>query len=139
MQIREIMTRDVEIASPDDTIQKAAQMMKDVDTGMLPVGENDQLVGMITDRDITIRATAEGKGVDCKVRDVMTGGVCYVFEDETTEDASRNMSNLQVRRLPVVNRDKRLVGIVSLGDLAVENRAADEAQGALSNVSKPTR
>lgn len=139
MQIREIMTRDVKTASPDDSIQRAAQMMKEIDAGMIPVGENDKLVGMVTDRDITIRATAEGKGVDCKLRDVMTGGVCYVYEDESVEDAARNMSDLQVRRLPVVDRDKRLVGIVSLGDIAVENRASSNAEQALSDVSKPTR
>jgi len=127
MQIREIMTRDVMTASPDDSIQRAAQMMKETDTGMILVGENDKLVGMVTDRDITLRAVAEGKGADCKLRDVMTGGVCYVYEDESIEGAARNMSDLQVRHLPVVDREKRLVGIISLGDIAIENRASCNA------------
>ena len=106
--------------------------MADIDAGVLPVGENDRLVGLLTDRDITIRAVAQGKAPDqCKVREVMSPDIKYVFEDEATEDAARNMSELQVRRLPVLNRDKRLVGIVSLGDIATKQggRPAEQAVG----------
>jgi CBS domain-containing protein len=94
--------------------------MEQNDFGMLPIGENNRLVGMLSDRDITIRAVARGLAPDqCKVREVMSQDVRYVYGDESVEDVARNMSELQVRRLPVVNRDKRLVGIVSLCDLAI--------------------
>jgi CBS domain-containing protein len=122
MQIREVMSRDVQVASPDDTIQKAADLMDDTDCGALPVAEGDRLVGIITDRDITLRAVAKGKAPNqCKVREVMSPKIKYIFEDEGTESASQNMSRLQVRRLPVLNRQKRLVGIVALGDLATKH------------------
>ena len=137
MNVREIMTPDVVIASPDDTLQHAAELMADIDAGILPVGEDDRLVGMLTDRDITVRAVAAGKSpTECKVRDVMSPDIKYIFEDETVEDAARNMSQLQVRRLPVLNRDKRLVGIVSLGDLALKKQGSG-AQ-ALQGVSRQT-
>jgi CBS domain-containing protein len=136
MKIREIMTPDVRIASPRDTIQRAAQLMEETDCGLLPVGENDHLVGMLSDRDITVRAVARGKAPDqCTVGEVMSNDVKFVYEDETLEDASRNMSDLKVRRLPVLNRKKRLVGIVSLGDLALN--AKDNAGKALKEVSEP--
>jgi CBS domain-containing protein len=137
MNVREIMTPDVVIAAPDDTLQHAAELMADIDSGALPVGENDRLVGMLTDRDITVRAVAAGKSPsECKVREVMSPDIKYVFEDESIEDAARNMSELQVRRLPVLNREKRLVGIVSLGDLSLKKqRAGGEA---LQGVSRPT-
>lgn len=137
MHVREVMTRDVKLASPEDTLQHAAQMMDDVDCGILPVAEKDRLVGMLTDRDITVRAVAQGKAPDqCHVRDVMSRDIKYIYEDESLEDAARNMSQLKVRRLPVLNRDKRLVGIVSLGDVAT--KAAKTAAGALKNVSQHT-
>ncbi len=137
MKVREIMTRDVRIASPDDDLQRAAQLMAKEDFGALPVGEDDRLVGMLSDRDITIRAVARGLAPDrCRVRDVMSTEVKYVYDDESVDDAARNMSLLQVRRLPVLNRDKRLVGIVSLGDLAVsEPKPAGEA---LRSISRST-
>ena len=100
-------------------LQRAAQRMEAEDFGSLPVGENDRLVGMLSDRDIAIRAVAQGLSpTECTVRDVMSDEVKYVFDDQTVEEAARMMGTLQVRRLPVLNRDKRLVGIVSLGDLA---------------------
>jgi CBS domain-containing protein len=134
MQVREIMTPAVTIASPEDTVQKAAKLMEKIDSGVLPVGENDRLVGMVTDRDITVRAVAQGKSPSrCKVREIMSEDVKYVYEDESVEDAARNMSELQVRRLPVLNRDKRLVGIVSLGD--VYARDEGKAAAALKNIS----
>src|SRR5215217_8731727 len=111
--------RDVRVATPDQTIQDAAKIMSDVDAGVLPVGENDRLVGMITDRDIAVRAVAEGKGPDTPIREVMTQDVKYCYEDDDTNDVARNMADIQVRRLPVLTREKRLVGIISLGDMAV--------------------
>ena len=137
MDVREVMTPDVVVASPDDTLQHAAEMMIDIDAGVLPVGEKDRLVGMLTDRDITIRAVAAGKApAECKVREIMSPEIKYIYEDESLEDAARNMSNLQVRRLPVLSRDKRLVGIVSLGDLALKKKST--AGDALKGVSRPT-
>lgn len=137
MQISEIMTRDVQLASPKQTVQQAAKLMADLGCGCIPVADNDRLVGMLTDRDICVRAVAAGKTPGrCKVGEVMSAEVKYVFEDETTEDLARNMSTLQVRRMPVLNRDKRLVGIVSLGDLATANGAADETKDAIAGVSE---
>jgi CBS domain-containing protein len=136
MKIAEAMTRDVRVANPDQTIREAAQMMAELDAGVLPVGEHDRLVGMITDRDIAVRAVAHGKAPDTRVRDVMTDDVKYCFEDEEVEDVARNMADIQVRRLPVVNRDKRLVGIVAIADIA----AAEEAEvvgEAVSGISEP--
>jgi CBS domain-containing protein len=130
------MTHDVRLAGPDESIRDAARMMAEQDVGALPVGENDRLVGMITDRDITLRGVAKGKGPDAKVCDVMTQQICYCFEDEELDQVSRNMADIQIRRLPVLNRDKRLVGIVSLGDLATSARAP--ASAALQGVSQPT-
>jgi CBS domain-containing protein len=112
------MTRDVRIANPGQSIRDVAKIMAEIDAGVMPVGENDRLVGMITDRDIAIRAIAKGKGPDTPVREVMSKDVKYCYEDEDLEHVARNMGDIQVRRLPVVSRDKRLVGIVSLGDVA---------------------
>lgn len=121
MLVQEIMSRDVEIASPDDTIQTAAKIMADINAGALPVGENDRLIGMITDRDIAVRAVAEGRAPDhCTVREVMSPELHYVFADDDAAQAARRMHELQVRRLPVMNRQKRLVGILSLTDLGAE-------------------
>lgn len=138
MQIEQIMSHDVVIASPDDTVQSAAKKMAENDTGALPVGERDTLVGMVTDRDIVIRAVAKGVAPSkCKVRDVMSADIKYCYEDESVDDLARNMSTLQVKRLPVLNRQKRLVGIVSLGDLATKPEAKGQAHAALSGISQP--
>ncbi|TMG84046.1 MAG: CBS domain-containing protein [Betaproteobacteria bacterium] len=118
MKVSDIMTRDVRLLSPDQTIREAAKLMAEVDAGALPVGENDRLVGMITDRDIVIRAVAQGKSPDAKVADVMSKEMLYCFDTDAIDDVARNMAKAQVRRLPVINKDKRLVGIISLGDLA---------------------
>jgi CBS domain-containing protein len=135
MRVSEAMSRDVRVCSPGSTIRDCAKMMAEIDAGAMPVGDNDRLVGMITDRDIAIRAIAAGKGPDTPVREVMSQDVKYCFEDEDLEHVARNMGDIQVRRLPVVNREKRLVGIVSLGDLAVKEKKA--AAKAVSGVSKP--
>jgi CBS domain-containing protein len=130
------MSKDVLVASPDDTIEKAATLMAQVNCGALPVGENDRLVDIITDRDITLRAVAKGNPPDrCTVREVMSASIKYVFDDETTEAAAERMSQQQVRRLAVLNRHKHLVGIVSLGDLAVKQNGP--AGTALQGISKP--
>jgi CBS domain-containing protein len=136
MRVNECMTRDVTIASPQDTICDAAKMMADCDAGVLPVGENDRLVGVITDRDIAVRAVAEGKDPSAKIRDVMSAEVRYCFEDDDIDAVLRNMGELQVRRLPVLDRDKRLVGIVSLSDLATNGEAADAGK-ALTDIARP--
>jgi len=135
MKVSEAMTRDVRVASPDETIRKAAQTMASLDAGVLPVGENDHLVGMITDRDIAIRGIATGKGPKAKVRDVMTEDVKYCFDDQDVEEVTRNMADIQVRRLPVLNREKRLVGILSLGDIV--SRDSKDAGDALRGISRP--
>lgn len=137
MKVSEAMTREVRLARPDQSIREVAQLMSELDIGAVPVEDNDRLVGMITDRDIAVRAIAEGRGPDTKVSEVMTSDIKYCFEDQSIDEVTRNMGDLQVRRLPVVNRDKRLVGILSLGDLAVEQRWADEAGEALSQISQP--
>jgi CBS domain-containing protein len=136
MRVSEAMSRDVRVARPDQSIQDAAKVMSEIDAGVLPVGENDRLVGMITDRDIAVRAVAQGKGPQTPVREVMTADVKYCFEDEDTDHIADNMSEQQVRRLPVLNRDKRLVGILSLGDLAVME-GGETAGAALEGISQP--
>jgi CBS domain-containing protein len=136
MQVSELMTRTVRVTSPDQSIREAAQLMAELDTGVLPVGDNDRLVGMITDRDIALRAVAQGRNPDTHVREVMTGDVKYCFEDEDVDAVSDNMSEQQIRRLVVLNRDKRLVGIISLGDIATGRGTQDEAGEALTGVSK---
>jgi CBS domain-containing protein len=132
MKISECMTRNVRIASPETTIQSAAKMMADLDAGALPVGTDDRLVGMITDRDIAIRAVAAGKGPDTRVREAMTAEIRYCFEDEDLGHVLQNMGDQQVRRLPVMNRDKRLVGIVSFSDLAHDAESSGRAIGMIS-------
>ena len=137
-QLKDLMSRDVKVINPDMTIGEAAQKMRDGDFGMLPVGEDDRMIGTISDRDIAIRAVAEGKDPDTKVRDVMTDGIAWAYEDDSVEKAANIMSERQVRRLPVVNREKRLVGIVALGDFAVESSEIKPAAKALSEISKPS-
>jgi CBS domain-containing protein len=134
MRVSDAMTRAVQLARPDQTIQEVAKIMCDCDVGSLPVGENDRLVGMITDRDIAVRAVAENKPTSTKVRDVMSGEVRYCYDDEDASHVARNMGDHQVRRLPVVNRDKRLVGILTLADLATDKSNAGEA---LHGISQP--
>ena len=137
MKVREAMTRDVRLVRPDQTVREAAHLMAELDIGALPVEKNDRLVGMITDRDIAVRAVAEGRGPDTKVSEVMSTDIKYCFEDQTIDEVTRNMGELRVRRLPVLNRDKRLVGILSLGDLAIDETAQDEAGEALGGISRP--
>src|SRR5215831_15417010 len=136
MKIGNVMHRNVQIIGPKESLRNAAAMMKKLDAGALPVGEHDKLVGMITDRDIAIRGIAEGRGPDAMVHDAMSQEVKYCFEDEEVAHVVENMAELQVRRLPVMNRDKRLVGIVSLGDLAIQGSLPKTAR-ALHRISQP--
>ena len=136
MKVSDAMSRDVQIASPKQSIRDAARIMAKIDAGALPVGENDRLIGLITDRDITIRAVAEGKAPTTKIRDVMSQEVLYCFEDQDLEEVAQNMGEMKIRRLPVVNRDKRLVGIISLGDLARKEDAGTTGH-AISEISEP--
>ncbi|CAN7395328.1 CBS domain-containing protein [Pararhizobium sp. LjRoot238] len=136
MRVSNCMTKDVQIADPEQTLRDAALSMGRLDAGVLPVGENDRLVGVITDRDIAIRGVAEGKGPEAKIRDVMSTDVRYCFDDEDVDDVLHTMSALQIRRLPVLNRDKRLVGIISLGDIATHGAMAETGE-ALSGISQP--
>ena len=137
MQVGETMSKGVRVVSPEDSIQKAASVMRDHDCGALPVRKDDRLVGIITDRDIAVRAVAEGKTSErMHGRRRNAPGIKYVFEDELAEAAAENMSRLQVRRLPVLNREKRLVGIVALADLAVRH-VGQAAGNALKRISRP--
>ncbi len=136
MRVSEAMTREVRVANPTQSIREVAQIMSEIDAGSMPVGENDRLVGMITDRDIAIRAVALGKGPDTPVREVMSKEVKYCYDDEDLEHVAENMGELQVRRLPVVNREKRLVGIVALGDVAL-NEDSETTGETTADVSKP--
>ena len=134
MLVRECMSGAAAITAPQSSVREAARLMKEAATGALPVGENDRLVGMLTDRDIAIRAVAEGKGADTPVRDIMTPDIEYCFDDEDLDAAARKMGELQVRRLPVLNRDKRLVGVISLGDIS--QAGGGHAETALSDIAE---
>ena len=138
MKVSEIITHDPEVIRPETSLIEAAQKMKSLDIGMLPVCDGDRLVGMITDRDITVRGVAHGcDPKTTRVQEVMTPEVIYCFDDEDVKDVAKKMEEKQVRRLPVLNREKRLVGIVSLGDLAVRTGKEKLAGEVLEAVSEP--
>jgi len=137
MRVKDAMTTDVELASPTQTIRQAALLMGKADCGALPVADKDSLVGMITDRDIAVRAVAAGKGPNTLVKEIMSAEVLYCFEDQTLEEVANNLGDEKVRRLPVMNRDKRLVGILSLGDMARKADGFDPAGDALKAISQP--
>jgi len=139
MQVKDIMTANVECVRPGDSLQDAARKMRDLDVGPLPVcGDDDRLAGMITDRDITIRAVAEGRDPKTTpVREAMTEDLVFCFEEQDVEEAARTMQERQVRRLVVLNGQKRLVGIVSLGDLATGSGDEEKSGRVLSDISEP--
>ena len=138
MKVNEIITRDPQVIRPETALIEAAQKMKSMDIGMLPVCDGDRLVGVITDRDITVRGVAQGYDPKtARVQEVMTPEVIYCFDDEDVKDVAKKMEEKQVRRLPVLNREKRLVGIVSLGDLAVRTGKEHLAGEVLERVSEP--
>ena len=137
MKISECMTRDVQIVKPDQPIKEAAQFMLRSDAGAMPVCEGDRLVGMLTDRDIAVRAVAEGRGPETPVREAMTDHIDYCYDDDDIGDVAVRMSDTQVRRFPVLSRtDNKLVGIVSLGDISQSDQG-QAAQVALEGVSDP--
>lgn len=136
-KLKDVMTLDVQVISPNATIKQAAQKMREGDFGMMPVAESDRMIGAISDRDIAVRGIAEGKGPDTPVRDVMSEGITWAYEDDSIERAAQIMSEHQIRRLPVVSREKRLVGIVALGDFAVESSDLKPAAEALAEISQP--
>ena len=134
MKIRDVMTRSVETVRPDQSAQEAASFMLRAEAGSIPVCEDDRVIGMITDRDIAVRGIAEGRGPDCSVRDLMSEQVICAREDDSIQDVAQRMIQAQVRRLPVVNDQEKLVGIVSLGDLSRETTGQAASQ-ALEGVS----
>jgi CBS domain-containing protein len=138
MRIAEIMTQDPEVITSNFVLKDAALMMRELDVGMLPIGKDDRLVGMLTDRDITIRATAEGRDpTKTQVHEVMTQEVVYCFEDQDVSEAAKLMQERQIRRLPILDREKRLIGIVSLGDVAVHSGEKNVVAETIKEVSEP--
>jgi CBS domain-containing protein len=138
MQLKDVMTPGVEVIAPEASLYEAAQKMCHLDVGPLPVCDGERLVGMLTDRDITVRAVAAGRDpLMTPVREVMTPEVVYGFDDQEVHEAARLMEQYQIRRLPVVNRQKRLVGMVALGDLAMHAENQPVAAEVLEQVSEP--
>ena len=136
MLVKEVMTTGCTYCSSSDTLEQAARLMAQSDIGVVPVADNEKLIGMVTDRDIVVRGIAQGKQPQqTPVTDLMTDEVYYCFDDQTCDEAATSMSEMQVRRLPVVDRDKNLIGLVSLGDLASKGASA-KAKKALTGVSK---
>ena len=138
MKINEIMTTDVEVIPPDSSIRAAAQRMAKLGVGALPVCDGERLIGMVTDRDITVRAVAEGLDPDqTPVRDCMSPKIVYCFEDQSLEEARNVMEEKQIRRLPVISRDKQLVGILAIGDLAIKTDEVQQVGHTLQEISQP--
>lgn len=137
MKVSECMSHEVKVAAPDHSLQSAAQLMADIDAGFLPVADNDKLIGIVTDRDIAIRGVARGRPPEANIREVMSNEVKYCYVDQDADDVLANMGDIQVRRLPVVDRKKRLVGIVSISDLA-GNGDARAVGEALGDIARPS-
>ncbi len=138
MQLKEIMTADVEVIRPDSSIADAAKKMRSLDVGSLPVCDGERLLGMVTDRDITIRATADGRDPNnTLVRDCMSREIVYCFEDQSAEEAERLMQEKQIRRLPVLTREKQLAGIIALGDLAMKTDDVQQVGRTVREISEP--
>ncbi|MGE0310552.1 MAG: CBS domain-containing protein [Lautropia sp.] len=135
MKVQELMSRDVRLARPEQTIRDVARLMQSQDIGAMPVEENDRLAGMITDRDIAVRAVAAGHGPDTRVSEVMTRGIKYCFDDQELDEVAANMAKQQLRRMPVVNRERRLVGILAIADVARRELDAATAK-AIEGISK---
>ena len=138
MKINEIMTTDVEVVAPDATIKEAAQRMAKLGVGALPVWDGERLIGMVTDRDLVVRAVAEGLDpVETSVRDCMSPKIVSCFEDQSVEEVCHTMEEQQIRRLPVMSRDKHLVGIVAIGDLAIKADEEEQVGHTLQEISQP--
>jgi len=139
MQVNELMSKKVEWISPTTTLAEAAQKMRDLDIGCLPVGENDRLIGMVTDRDIVCRGFADGEDIaKAPVRNVMSSGITYCFDDQGIDEAAHLMEEKRYRRLPVLNRQKRMVGILSMGDIS-QHASGKLSAEVLKAVTKHTR
>ena len=136
MKVSDVMTAEVQLCTPDDTLKDAAQAMAALAVGLLPVADNERLVGMILDRDIAIRGIGMGRGPQGRVGDVMTAEVKYCYDDQDLDEVSANMGEIQVRRLPVLNRNKQLVGIIALGDIALV-QGGNGTGAALCGISRP--
>ena len=140
LKIKEIMTREVVTIHPDATVDEAAQQMSRHDVGMLPVFEGGQMLGVFTDRDITIRVVSEGRDPrKTRVRDIMTPEIIYCYDHEDVNEAVKSFEKMQIRRVPVLNRKKQLVGVLSLGDLAVDSGDKMLVGHVLKKVSEPER
>jgi CBS domain-containing protein len=138
MKVKDVMTKDVATLNPDDTIERAAQLMKQYNVGSIPVCDSEKVIGMITDRDIAVRSVAQGEnGKNQKVREIMSSNPVIINSETDIHDAARIMSERQVRRLPVVENNN-IVGIVAIGDIAVESKLVDDAGEALSSISEPS-
>jgi CBS domain-containing protein len=138
MELRDIMTRNVEVVAAGATLKEAAAKMKDLDVGLMPVCDGDRLKGMLTDRDITVRATARGYDPNkTKVSEVMSTDIAYCLEDQEIEEAVSLMEARQIRRLPILNQEKQLIGVVSLGDIAVHVGDRDLTGETLEEISEP--
>jgi CBS domain-containing protein len=138
MKIHELMTRDVSLGRPDQTIRELATAMANSDFGAVPISDKDRLVGMVTDRDMVVRGLAKGLGPDAQVSLVMSPEVKYCYDDQEVDEVAQNMASQQIRRLPVVDRDKRLVGIVALADIATQGEV-DAAARAIEGISETVR
>jgi len=138
MKISQLMSKDVLVAKPDDSLRIIAEQMERLNIGALPVCDGRTVVGIVTDRDIVVRAVAKGQSADATAASIMTRDVKYCFEDDDIAEVSDRMGDVQVRRIPVLDRDRNLVGIVSLGDLALEAKAATSGK-TLEQISQPTR
>jgi len=140
MKVRDVMTREVEVIHPNATLAEAAEKMRDLNVGPLPVCDGTTVLGMVTDRDITIRGTADGHDPNTtKIRDAMTPDVVYVFDDQDVDEAATVMAEKQIRRVVVLNRDKRLVGIVAMADLAVDGNKDKLTGQTLESISEPAQ
>lgn len=140
MKLKDIMTTDVEVISPDASLKDCAKKMKQLNVGAIPICDGERLLGMITDRDLVIRALAEDRNIEeLRAKDVVSSPIVYCFEDEDVESASRIMEVKQIRRLVVLNREKRLVGIVSLGDVAAKIGNEGLSGEVLHKISEPVR
>ncbi|MEZ5649052.1 MAG: CBS domain-containing protein [Burkholderiaceae bacterium] len=137
MKVSEAMSRDVQVAGPDQTLRDIATIMEQENIGSMPVGANDRLIGMITDRDITIRAVAHGKGPDTLVQDVMTERIDYCLESDEIDEVCRKLADRQLHRVPVVDQDHRLVGFLALADIARNEQNGDHVAKAVNGISRP--
>lgn len=140
MQLKDIMTKNVKIIPQNASVRDAAKLMKEIDTGFIPVMENNRVIGTITDRDIVVRSIAEGRDPnDTRVHDVMTSEFFFCYEDDDVKKAAKLMSDKQIRRIPIINHNNELVGVVALGDLAVDNRNDKMSGDILEDISKPSK